>query len=470
MEQVFLSKYTHVLCKDDVFSYYNSLRMKPVYVNSYFHRLLQEVAQCNNVKFVSENLEENVRVQFISLLNILLEYKVFNTDPDFDDNVIARFQNNLPNPYVQIAYFVMTENCNLACSYCFIENKMDHSISRERTMSQERAKKGLDFFCKLINEDPNQFKDEKNIIFYGGEPLTNFKIIEYLLDLIEDYKICGKLPEKTNVSMISNGTLMTTEIANTLKNHNVSIAISVDGATECSNSCRQFHDGTPAFDKIIKGLQTATEAGCSCGFSVTLTEETIKSLDQIEELVDQYAVNSLGFNILMTDDTFQVAPDYNEKASEFIIRAFEIFRGKGIYEDRIMRKAKSFTSSKIYLYDCGALGGNQIVIAPDGQVGICHGYLHSREYFPTTIYDDSFNPRNDEVFTEWNRRTPINMPQCIDCIALGICGGGCPQNAKNNGINNSLWDLDERFCVHAKKTLAWLIWDLYDKTLTTKER
>lgn len=466
MEQVFLSKYTHVLGKDNVFAYYNSLRIKPVYVNSYFHKLLQEVARCNNVKSITKGLEEDVSSQFLALMNVLLEYKIFNTDPGFDNKIITRFQNNLPKPYVQIAYFVMTENCNLACSYCFIENKMDHTILRERIMSQERAKKGLDFFCKLITEEPAQFNDEKNIIIYGGEPLTNFKIINYLVSLIDEYKACGKLPEKTNVSMISNGTLMTTEIANTLKKHNVSIAISLDGATGCSNSCRQFHDGSPAFDKIKKGLQTASEAGCSCGLSVTLTEETIKSLGQIEELVDQYAVNSLGFNILMTDDTFQVAADYNEKASDFIIHAFEIFREKGIYEDRIMRKAKSFTSSKIYLYDCGALGGNQIVIAPDGQVGICHGYLHSREYFPTTIYDDSFNPKDDLVFAEWNRRTPINMPQCVDCIALGICGGGCPQNAKNNGANNSLWDLDERFCVHAKKTLTWLIWDLYDKTVS----
>jgi uncharacterized protein len=43
---------------------------------------------------------------------------------------------------------------------------------------------------------------------------------------------------------------------------------------------------------------------------------------------------------------------------------------------------------------------------------------------------------------------------------LGICGGGCPMHAEKN--TGSLWGLDSRFCVHAKATLEWLIWDVYN--------
>lgn len=465
MDKVFLSRFAHVYSRDNVFAYYHALRIKPVYVNLQFHNLVQEMISRSEHDAFACQLDTTTRNEFCTLTDLLLEYKILSKDIDYDSKILNHFQNNLPNPYIQIAYFVVTEKCNLACSYCFIENKMDHGTARAKVMSKESAKQGLDFFCRQIAEDSNQFMDEKNIIVYGGEPLTNFSVIEYLLDLVREYKAIGKLPPNTIVSLICNGTLMTPTIASILKKNNVSVAISMDGTTGCSNSCRKFHDGTPAFEQIEAGFQIASDVGCNCGLSVTLTEETIKSLEQIEEMVDKYNIDSLGFNILMTDDTFQVSPEYNDKAADFIINAFQIFREKGIYEDRIMRKAKAFTSSKIYLYDCGALGGNQIVIAPDGQVGICHGYLHSREYFPTTIFDESFTPRNNEIFLDWNRRTPINMPQCTECPALGICGGGCPQNAKNNGLTNSIWDLDERFCIHAKKTLEWLIWDLYEKTI-----
>jgi hypothetical protein len=40
-------------------------------------------------------------------------------------------------------------------------------------------------------------------------------------------------------------------------------------------------------------------------------------------------------------------------------------------------------------------------------------------------------------------------------------GGGCALNAKANG--KSIWDLDERFCIHAKATLEFLIWDLFEQ-------
>lgn len=50
------------------------------------------------------------------------------------------------------------------------------------------------------------------------------------------------------------------------------------------------------------------------------------------------------------------------------------------------------------------------------------------------------------------------MPQCRDCIALSVCGGGCPFSADER--NGSIWELDDIFCVHAKKTTEFLIKDL----------
>lgn len=75
--------------------------------------------------------------------------------------------------------------------------------------------------------------------------------------------------------------------------------------------------------------------------------------------------------------------------------------------------------------------------------------------------------RKDPTFGEWNLRTPLRMSQCLNCMALGVCGGGCALNAKANG--GSIWDLNERFCIHSKKTLEFLIWDLFD-TIVKKQR
>ncbi|WHH59486.1 FibroRumin system radical SAM peptide maturase [Petroclostridium sp. X23] len=460
-----LSKYTSIFEKDNVYAYYHSLRMKPVYVNEQYHKYIQEIVLADNSEQAIDNLPEAYKQQMTLLLKALQNNKIIIEDENYDIKVLNMLREKLPKPSIQVAYFIMSELCNLACSYCFIENSMDENAIRQKIMTKETVKQGLDFFTKQILLDMDSFEDEKAIIIYGGEPLTNFEVVQYLLDMIDEYKADKRLPERTTVSMITNGTLLSKEIAQILKERNVSVSISLDGATAVENSCRKYRNGDEAYRDIIKGVENATEAEIDCSLSVTLTEETIKDLSQIETMVDEYNIKSLGFNIIMTDETFSVSEEYNEEASEFILNAFEVFRKKGIYEDRIMRKAKAFVDAKIYLYDCAAVGGNQIIIAPNGQVGICHGYLYNRDYFPTTIDNLEFDPVKDDVYLEWSRRTPVNMDECVDCSALGICGGGCPLSAKKNGKNQSIWDLDERFCVHAKKTLEWLIWDLYAKSV-----
>lgn len=326
-------------------------------------------------------------------------------------------------------------------------------------MSKSTVKDGLDFYCKQIMKKPDLFHEEKSIIIYGGEPLTNYENVIYLLELIKEYKEKEKLPKELSVALLTNGTMLTDEMAREIGKYDVSLSISLDGATKRENKCRKYHDNKSAFDDIVKGIRIAQENNLDCGLSVTLTEESLDDLDSMEQAIVDLGIKSLGFNLLMTDEHYQVADGYNERASRFVIEAFKRFREKGIYEDRMMRKVKAFTQSKLYLFDCAATGGNQMVIAPDGNIGCCHGYLYNREYFPSDIYNETFEPSKNEQYLEWAKRTPINMPQCQACPALGICGGGCALTAKKN--KGSLYDLDDRFCVHAKMTLEWMIWDLF---------
>lgn len=195
--------------------------------------------------------------------------------------------------------------------------------------------------------------------------------------------------------------------------------------------------------------------------SVTLSEETIKNTKDILKLVDTYGVKAFGFNIMMSSDTFVPPQSYNEAAAQFIIDEFIELRERGIYEDRMMRKLKSFSKAQVYFSDCAATTGGQIVIAPNGQVGICHGCLHNKEYFVAHIDDDDFVAVKDKNFIEWSQLTPVNHEECMDCPALGICGGGCPINAMHLKPGNTIHSIDERFCVHSQKTLEFFIRDLY---------
>ena len=152
-----------------------------------------------------------------------------------------------------------------------------------------------------------------------------------------------------------------------------------------------------------------------------------------------------------------VDEEYMRKATTKMLEFFSIAREKGIYEDRIMRKLNSFVSQKIHVWDCQATG-NQLVCSPDGGLGVCQEGVGQKKYF----YGDVFSPFNfhqNKDIKKWNERTPLNMPQCYDCSAIGICGGGCSYSAWLR--NGSIWSIDDRFCTHSLVILEWLINDLY---------
>ena len=459
-DSLFVSRFSHFIIRDTIFVAYHSLRMMPVYFPVSVLDVIEKIrsgVSLNELIECQTDIEK--RKEILQAIDVLKDAKVLVEDLQEDEDAISYFRNMTGEPYPHLVYFILTDRCNFRCRYCFLKNNSPVGYV-ESNMSEEVAINGLDLFCRLIGEDQELFEEEKTIVFYGGEPLMNWKVLESLLIRIGEYQAVGKLPKKTTLNLVTNGTLLTPLIADTLKRHNVQVSISIDGDDFVTSSNRIYENGEPVYGDIKRGFSICREAGMDIGASCTLSESCITDFDgTMHVLLEECGVTNMGLNLLISNE--EPYEGYNARAAEFIIKAFQIFRTHGVYEDRIMRKATAFVESRVLPFDCGASGGNQIVVAPNGDVGICHGYLMERKYFPTKVDDPSFDIKGNPDFLEWSKRSPLNMPECQKCIALGICGGGCPFQAEI--ATGSIWGLDERFCTHAKMTLEWLIWDLYSQ-------
>jgi len=454
-----LSRYAHVFDLDGAVALYHSLRMKPVYLKKSAYEDLQAWLVspfCNEYEDAPDNIKNEV--------GELVKYKILNHSEDDDEKVLKFVKSKIPAPAINVCYMITSEQCNLACKYCFLGNNdaLKRSNFTLENMSRETADKAIDFFIRQIKLSGLDTEDNTPVlIFYGGEPLVNYDTLVYIAEKINKMRDEEKCIKNIEMSMVSNGLLLTEERVLKLKELGVSIAISVDGFTEEANSMRVDVAGNNVYSRILKTLDMCKSLGVDVSLSVTLSEETIKNTKDILSLVDKYGVRSFGFNILMSDENFVVPQEYNEAAAQFILDEFVELRKRGIYEDRIMRKLKAFTKAQVYFSDCAATGGGQIVVAPGGEVGICHGCLHNKQYFVTNVDDSEFDATKHPDFLEWSQLTPVNKEECQDCPALGICGGGCPINAMHLKEGNTIHSLDERFCVHSKKTLEFLIQDLY---------
>ena len=368
-----LSRYAHIYDLGEDIALYHSLRMKPVYINKKTYNNIQEwlksCSSCNNTGFPPHIKNE---------INELIKYKILNYSEKDDDNVLDFVKRKIPLPAINVCYFITSEQCNLACKYCFLGNNDAHKRKNFalENMSIETADKGIDFFIKQIKLSKTNFEENKPIIiFYGGEPLINYDILVHIAERINKLRYFEECIKNIEMSIVTNGVLLSREKILKLSELGVSIAISVDGLTAESNAMRVDHSGKSVFSKIIKTLDLCKELGVTFSLSITLSEETIKETKNVLQLIDKYGVKSLGFNILMSDENFILPQEYNLRASQYIINTFIELRKRGIYEDRIMRKLKAFSKSQVYFSDCAATSGGQIVIAPNGDVGICHGCL-----------------------------------------------------------------------------------------------
>ncbi len=443
---------------------FHSLKMRPVYFEKNLYPILQEIISSDHKYdddiIVSQYGDKSKNI--IGIIDGLIENRVLNEHPDKDIEVLSYFQQSLTPSIgnIKIAYFILSEACNLACSYCF-ENAQDCSFDSDKIMSEEIASKSINFFEKMLTLY-NSTNEEKDIIFYGGEPLINYDVLLKILKEIQKRKANNKLWNNVSLSIVTNGVLLTEEIIKTLHDYGVEIAISIDGPKKINDKNRFNKNHKSIFKEVMAGIQLCKNNDVPFSLSMTLSEDSVRYNEDVMKFIDEVKPKSIGFNILMTNSTFQPYENYNEEAASFLIKAFRKFRKENLYEDRIMRKVKSFVKSEVYPFDCGATGANQLVFSPAGQVGICHGYLQDKKFFPSNVDDLNFKPSENQVFTEWGKRSPLNMQECHDCPALGICGGGCPMNAERD--SGSIWDLDDRFCVHAKKTLEWMVWDLFEKS------
>ncbi len=135
----------------------------------------------------------------------------------------------------------LTDQCNLACDYCYENGRERGSFS----MSLATARTVADHILQGGSPSPQ-------VCLFGGEPLLNW---ETGLVLIEEIARRGPAAGKRPFFHITtNGTLITPEIAREIARFDVTVQISIDGSREGHDGHRKFRDGGGSFDRITRSI------------------------------------------------------------------------------------------------------------------------------------------------------------------------------------------------------------------------
>ncbi len=160
--------------------------------------------------------------------------------------------------------FMITNDCNFKCSYCFETNKQ-HSYLKEEDALQviDRMfdfEDNLDYWkCFYNKEHPIKFI---HLAFFGGEPLLNPKLIEKILDRFVDNckKNLSKYEKRLNTftsSIITNGSLLKTNDTIHLLNKyhdKITVSVTFEGSKNFHDSCRKTIDGKGTYDLVKENM------------------------------------------------------------------------------------------------------------------------------------------------------------------------------------------------------------------------
>ncbi len=310
---------------------------------------------------------------------------------------------------------LVTNNCNLKCKYCYA---LDGNYGQKITyMSKYIADK----VCKYIHDN---YKFVREINFFGGEPMLNIEVIEYICNkIVHQYHISSrKIP---TFSVVTNGTVMSEKILEVIKKYKINVTVSLDYPDELVNDDnRIYSNGTGTFkiiDKNINKLIKETDSlfAIEATYNQKHIENKISYIDIIKKNYFNYGVKLSIVSPVSNNNLFL------EKNKNFFEEQLQLFSSIGIASQNLMTFLKSLFSHSFSEYYCDALIG-QIAISPNGDIYPCQMFIaqnidSSLKKFCIGNVQNLENNRKSEILKWLKKYNTKNLNSCKNCNIKSSC-------------------------------------------------
>jgi len=303
---------------------------------------------------------------------------------------------------------VTTYKCNLACPYCY-EGKGE-VYSRE--MDYEMAEKIMKAMQNRILYLQSKYI---TLILFGGEPLLNFDVGVEIIKKMGAW--CKNHDTVLRTFMVTNGTLLTKEICDLLRDHIDGVQLTVDGPQLYHDTTRIYKNGKGTYTDVICALKTALECGVNVSLRVQISKENCHSMDQLfQDLSPFLESRKVTLNIAPLSRYSGICSNFSsqflEKEDQETVLPAVLQYNPHLQPGAHCIPCVAFSNSFIFdgngdIYKCITTVGEDKRI----------GYISDKGIV--------FEP---ELYT-FMGRDPLKIPECSTCCYLPLCGGGCPRTA-----------------------------------------
>jgi len=286
------------------------------------------------------------------------------------------FPDPSPIPSLRYLEVLLTGRCNLKCRHCYIGDCLHRDLSVEQ-----------------IRRIAKEFEDIQGLrlLLSGGEPLLHHHFWE-INEILR--------ARAFRAVLISNGTLITEEVAKKLHVHEVQI--SLDGMREGHESLR----GKGTFERVLRAIDFLHEADIQVSVATMIHRGNLGEFDQLASLLQARHIREWNVDVpciegrLRENQEFWVEPS---EAGPFLNYGY----GGGFHGSE----------------NNSCCGAHLCAILPDGRVTKCG--LFSQERVGTI---------DEGLRTCWQRIPRISLSQLnCTCSEIELCRGGCRYRAKIHG-------------------------------------
>ncbi|MFR4164063.1 MAG: radical SAM protein [Paraclostridium sordellii] len=297
---------------------------------------------------------------------------------------------------------LVTSDCNLRCSYCYEGEKKN-----KQNMTIETADKVIDFIKKTF---PKSESKKPHVVFHGGEPFLNFKIIKYIKTKLDN--------EMSNNDIIyeitTNGTIINDEIIKFLKENNIQLSISIDGSRDAHNKYRIFSNGKGSYDIVIKNTKYLLANNLDLRCRMTYNSDNFRDL-----FTGICELKNIGLDLFATSANFYDKSWTKNSIAELREEIGKLMKLHKENDIHISIVDKSQICKK--QGDC--FGGiTSFAITPEGTIYPCIFNINSKKFAIGTVYNFNYNEIKNKMYS-FHREVISLDSECNDCGVKELCKG-----------------------------------------------
>ncbi len=324
---------------------------------------------------------------------------------------------------VPLSTIVLNVNtgCNLACTYCYKEDLAKPAAGKR--MDFATAARSVDMLLEVGAQ-----RERVNVVFFGGEPLTNVPLIREVVGYAED--VVARAGKKVDFSLTTNATLLTPELIDWFDAHRFGISVSMDGPQAVHDRNRRTVGGKGTYDVVARKVRMLLERYRSrpVGARVTIGSGQVDVEAIHAHLRGELGFHEVGYAPMTGSDTAGEALSEQEMID--VHAAFERL-GEHYLAEALAGRNNGFSNMHQLMTDlhegrrksvpCGG-GVGLLAVDAGGDLNLCHRFTGSDlPTFGNVATGIDVGALSSFVEKAVDREGT----HCATCRIRNICSGGC---------------------------------------------